>query len=76
MEKENLIQRAESWQHLSQKLPLFGYPRRGQTELMKISTAIIKGICEMEGMTPFKAKTALKIAGDIIDEEMQNEAIS
>lgn len=52
-----------------------GYSRNGQAELMKISTAIIKEICKMENMTPFKAKAALKIAGDIISEEMEHDAI-
>lgn len=52
-----------------------GYPRCGQPELMKISTAIIKEICGMKDITPFKAKEALKIAGDIIDEEMEHDAM-
>lgn len=52
-----------------------GYPRNGQPELMKISTAIIKAICKMEGITPYKVKMALKIAGDIIGEEMEHDAI-
>lgn len=56
-------------------MPLMGYPRNGQSELMKISTAIIKEICKMEDITPFKAKEALKIAGDVISEEMEHDAI-
>lgn len=75
IKKEKLIERAERWQQSSQEMPLMGYPRNGQPELMKISTAIIKEICKMENMTPLKAKAALKIAGDIISEEMEHDAI-
>jgi hypothetical protein len=56
-------------------MPLMGYPRCEQLEFMKISTAIIREICKMEGITPFKAKEALKIAGDIISEEMEHDVI-
>ena len=52
-----------------------GYPRCEQLEFMKISTAIIREICKMEGITPFKAKEALKIAGDIFSEEMEHDVI-
>ena len=75
MTKQNLIERAERWEQHSQEMPLMGYPREGQSELIKISTAIIKEICKMEGITPFEAKTALKIADDIISEEMKYSAI-
>lgn len=75
MEKKKLIERAEEWQQSSQIMPLSGYPRNEQTELMRISTAIIKEICKMENITPFKAKAALKIAGDIVNEEMEHDAI-
>lgn len=75
MRKAKLIERAEQWQKASQEMPLMGYQREGQPELMKISAAIIKEICRIECMTPFKAKEALKIAGDIISEEMEQEAI-
>ncbi|MBD5449700.1 MAG: hypothetical protein HDR28_06020 [Lachnospiraceae bacterium] len=70
-----MIARAEQWQQSSREIPLMGYPRENQPELMKISTAIIKEICKMENMTPFKAKATLKIAGDIISEEMEHDAI-
>ncbi|NBI72149.1 hypothetical protein D3Z50_13970 [Clostridiaceae bacterium] len=75
MKKERLIERAKQWEQSSQEMPLIGYPRNGQPELMKISAAIIKEICTMENMTPFKAKAALKIAGDVISEEMEHDAI-
>lgn len=75
MKKERLIERAGQWEQSSQEMPLTGYARNEQPELMKISTAIIKEICKIENMTPFKAKAALKIAGDIINEEMEHDAI-
>ncbi len=75
IKKEKLIERAEQWRQSSQEMPLLGYPRNGQPELVKISAAIIKEICKMEDMTPFRAKEALKIAGDIISEEMEQDAI-
>lgn len=75
MKKERLIERAVQWEQSSQEMPLTSYARNEQPELMKISTAIIKEICKIENMTPFKAKAALKIAGDIINEEMEHDAI-
>lgn len=75
MKKERLIERAKQWEQSSQEAPLIGYPRNDQPELMKISAAIIKEICKIENMTPFKAKAALKIAGDIISEEMKHDVI-
>ncbi len=75
MKKERLIERAKQWEQSSQEAPLIGYPRNDQPELMKISAAIIKEICKIENMTPFKAKAALKIAGDVISEEMKHDVI-
>lgn len=75
MQKESLIKRAEKWQEESRKMPLMGYPKQGQEETLKISTAIIKTICEHENVTPHIAKTALKMAGDIISEEMEHDPI-
>lgn len=48
MNKQNLINRAERWEEQSRKMPLMDYPRDGQEEMMKISSAIIKTLCEME----------------------------
>ncbi len=75
MKKEKLIERAKQWEQSSQEMPLIGYPRNDQPKIMEISTAIIKEICKMENVTPFKAKVALKIAGDVISEEMKHDAI-
>ncbi len=75
MKKERLIERAKQWEQSSQEVPLIGYPRNDQPELMKISAVIIKEICKIENMTPFKAKAALKIAGDVISEEMEHDVI-
>ena len=45
-----------------------GYPRCEQLEFMKISTAIIREIIKMEGITTIKEKEAFKIEGYIIIE--------
>ena len=76
MKKENLIERAKRWDRESSNMKLMGYPRNGQNEIAKISVAIIQLLCEKENMTTFKAKCALKMATDIIDEETKNDAIS
>lgn len=75
MKKQNLIERAERWESQSRRMPLMGYPREGQEEILKTSVAIIKTLCEMENMTPHRAKQALKMAADIIDEETRHDAI-
>lgn len=76
LKKQNLVERAERWQEKSKKMPLMGYPRKGQEEIAKTSTAIIKVLCEMENLTPNRAKYALKMAADIIEDEMQHDVIS
>lgn len=76
MQKKSLIARAEKWQQSSKERPLMGYARKNQPEIVGVSVAIIKALCEMDGMTPFRAKEALKMAADIIDEATQNETIA
>lgn len=73
MTKKGLIERAERWE--TSKMPILGYPTQGQKEILKISTNIIKALCEMDDLTPNKATQALKMAADIIDEESKNDAI-
>lgn len=74
IKKEKLIERAEQWEKEMEKEPLYGYPRKSP-EIAKTSTAIIKAICEQKNVTPFIAKYALKMAGEIIEEESQCDAI-
>lgn len=76
MKKEKLIERAERWKQECEKMPKMGYPRNGQKEIVKISVAVIKTLCEIEDMTPYRATQALKMATDIIDEESKYETIS
>lgn len=75
VKKINLIKRAERLQEESRKMPLMGYPRKGQEEIIRVSVAIIKAICDQENTTPFIAKYALKMAAKIIKDEMQYDAI-
>lgn len=75
MKKENLIQRAEKWEKQVEEMQKLGYPRGKQEEVTKMSTAIIKALCEQEGVTPLRAKAALKMAGEILNEEMERDAI-
>ncbi|MBS6681488.1 MAG: hypothetical protein KH290_08635 [Roseburia sp.] len=76
MQKKNLIVRAERWKSQSEKMPLMGYPRTHQSETLEISVAIIKRMCEMPDITPARAKLALKMAADIIDEESCNDPMT
>lgn len=52
-----------------------GYPRKDQTEILKISSAIIKNLCDTENITIYKATQALKMAEDIIADEAKNDVI-
>ena len=56
-------------------MPLLGYPRKNQQELTAMSAEIIKVICTHENVTPILAKNALKMAADIIEDEMLTEPI-
>ena len=73
MTKKGLIKRAERWE--TSKMPILGYPPQGQKEILKISTNIIKALCEIDDLTQSKATQALKMAADIIDEESKYDAI-
>lgn len=73
MQKKNLILRAEQWRDESKKMPLIGYLRNNQPEILEISAAIIKAICTCDNVTTYKAVQALKIAADIIEEEKKFE---
>lgn len=76
MKKEQLIKRAERRYEDSKTMPLMGYPRNSQEEIAKLSTAIIKTICESENTTPFIAIQSLNMAMDMINKEMQFDTIS
>lgn len=74
MQKINLIDRAERWEKRAEKEPIYGYPR-GNPQIAKVSAAIIKTICQQENITPFIAEYSLKMAADILKNEMQHDAI-
>lgn len=76
MQKEKLIATAEEWKKESEKMHLMGYPRKNQAEIVKASNAIIRAMCEIDGLTPFIAKNALKMTEDIITLAIENEVIS
>ena len=76
MKKENLIKRAEKYCEFAKTKSLMHYPRNSQEEIAKLSTAIIKTICESENTTPFIAIQSLNMAMDMINKEMQFDTIS
>lgn len=76
MNKEKLIERAKKRCKECKEHKLHLYPRQYQEEYAEMSVAIIERLCELEGVTPYKAKEALKMAVDIIDAESLHETIS
>ena len=76
MKKENLIARAERWQKLPQQsLLMRGYPRDEQGKIPEMSVAVIKAICETKAMSLSQIKYALKLATEIIEQEIEHEVI-
>ncbi len=76
MKKESLIARAERWHETSKKMPLMGYRRQNQEEITEVAVAIIKALCNTKDLTKSKAKEALKMATDMLEEQAENEIIS
>lgn len=74
MTKQNLIKRAEELEELMKKEPLYGYPRKSP-EIAKTSVAVVKALCEQENLTLLTARYALKMATEIIEDEMQRDVI-
>lgn len=74
MTKQNLIKRAEELEELMKKEPLYGYPRKSP-EIAKTSVAIVKALCEQDNLTLLTARYALKMATEIIEDEMQRDVI-
>lgn len=76
MKKEKLIERAKKRCKKCKEHKLHLYPRKYEEEYAEMSVAIIERLCELDGVTPYKAKEAIKMAADIIDEELLHETIS
>lgn len=74
MTKQNLIKRAEELEELMKKEPLYGYPRKSP-EIAKTSVAIVKALCDQDNLTLLTARYALKMATEIIEDEMQRDVI-
>lgn len=76
MKKESLIARAERWHETSKRMPLMGYRRQNQEEITEVAVAIIRALCNAKDLKKSKAKEALRMATDMIEEESENEIIS
>lgn len=70
--KESLIKRANQLKEQSGREP--EYPGE-KPEIAGTAAVIIKAICEQDNITPFIAEYALKMASDIIRDEMQHQLI-
>lgn len=76
MKKEKLIERAKKRCKECKEHKRHLYPRLYEEEYAEMSVAIIERLCELDGVTPYKAKEAIKMAADIIDAELLHETIS
>lgn len=75
MQKERLMQIAENWEReYTEKLT--GSRKKTKEKIVKISNAIIKEICKVDGLTPLIAKNSLKMAEDILNTAIENDVIS
>lgn len=75
MRKENLLKSCDDYEKAAQEGIIMGYPRRFQKEISRISTAIIKAMCEEEKLTPFIAENAIRMAQEILETEIKNDII-
>lgn len=76
LEKQYLIERAEKMERMAQgPLPIMGYPRGDQKKMTMTATIIIKALCNVDGLTICTAKSALKMAEDIIDQATKHDPI-
>lgn len=76
MTKESLLKRCKAYEDSARKGHVMGYPKRKQETIAKISSAIIKAMCEEDELTPFIAENAMRMAKEILDTEMKNDIIS
>lgn len=77
MKKEDLLFRAKKFEEAAKrKPPMMGYTRAGQGKTAEISSAIIRAICELDGVTKSQAVEALKMAEDIIAAASNHDVIS